>query len=198
MAEDVLKTAYPLCWPPGRPRTQYRQPSKFKVTSFTRVRDELLGQLALMQAKQVILSTNLKTRLDGLPLADQRRPNDPGVAVYFQHKGREVCFACDRWDKVEDNMQAVRHTIEALRGIARWGTGDMVDAAFAGFAALPAYAPPEPWRSVLGLGPGATLEQAEEAYRRLALQEHPDRGGQGERMARLNDAIERARKELGK
>jgi hypothetical protein len=48
-----------------------------------------------------------------------------------------MCFACDRWDSVADNVQAIRKTIEALRGIERWGTGDMVQRAFAGFVALP-------------------------------------------------------------
>lgn len=196
MAERELATSFPLYWPTGRPRTSFRQRSKFKVTSFARVRDELLHQLELMRAKKVVLSTNIELRRDGLPLAGQTRPRDPGVAVFFEYKERAVAFACDRWDRIEDNMQAIRHTIDALRGIARWGTGDMVDAAFAGFAALPAYIPPEPWRDVLGLSLLCTLAEAESAYRHLSLLHHPDRGGTEEQMSRLNGAIERARKDL--
>lgn len=185
-------SSYPLCWPPGRQRTKCRQSSRFKVPSFARVRDELLDELRRMSARNVILSTNLKQRLDGLPLANQRQPDDPGVAVYFKYKSKEVCFACDRWRSIEENMQAIRHTIEALRGIARWGTGDMVDAAFTGFEALPAKS--ESWQSVLGVGINATLEIAEEAYSRLAMIHHPDRGGSAEKMAKLNDAISEARR----
>jgi len=197
MAETVAATAFPLYWPTGRPRARFAQSSKFKVTSFSRVRDELLHQLKLMGAKKVILSTNIELRRDGLPLAGQRNPRDPGVAVYFEYKDRPVCFACDRWSKIEDNMQAIRHTIDALRGISRWGTGDMVDAAFAGFTALPAYVPPEPWRSVLELNEMAfSLADAEAAYMKLAKIHHPDRGGTTEAMQRLNEAIERARREL--
>lgn len=190
-------SAYPLTWPPGRPRTSYRTRSKFKVQSFARVRDELLNELALMKAKNVILSTNLKLRQDGLPLADQRQPNDPGVAVYFRYKGeRDVCFACDRWTKIEDNMQAVKHTINALRGITRWGTGDMVDAAFTGFEALPApRAPDPPWWFTLGIDRGATLAECEAAYKRKAMEHHPDRGGKHDEMVRVNNAIEAARRE---
>jgi hypothetical protein len=147
-------TRYPLCWPAGRPRTadhrrarakfhsQRREQSPYggplirrEGVSLATARDDLLAELT---RPAVILSTNLKLRQDGLPLAGQAQPTDPGVAVYFKYKNRDVCFACDRWSKIEDNLQAVRHTIEAFRGIRRWGTGDMVDAAFTGFAQLPA------------------------------------------------------------
>ena len=37
-------------------------------------------------------------------------------------------IACDKWDSIRDNLHAVAKTIEALRGIDRWGTGEMVDA----------------------------------------------------------------------
>src|SRR5262245_44424311 len=134
----MTTTRYPLYWPDGRLRTPRRSRSEFKVYSFAVVRDQLLNELKLMNARDVILSTNLMLRNDGLPLANQRQPADPGVAIYFTYKGKAVAFACDRWDKIEDNVQAIRHTINALRGIARWGTGDMVDAAFTGFLALPA------------------------------------------------------------
>lgn len=192
-------TKYPLTWPVGRPRTTSRQRSKFKVESFTRVRDELLNELKLMGARGVILSTNLRLRMDGLPLAGQPQPADPGVAVYFAYKGRDVAFACDRWTKIEDNMQAVRHTIEALRGIGRWGTGDMVQAAFAGFAALPEARATAlaRWWEVLGVKAHESTEAVTEAYRRLVLQHHPDRGGDPERMAQVNAAYDHFKRERG-
>ena len=189
----MATTAYPLSWPLGRPREKFRQRSNFKPGSFAQVRDGLLNELKLMRAQKVILSSNVTLRQDGLPYAGQAQPKDPGVAVYFHHKGREVCFACDRWAKVEENLQAIRHTINALRGIARWGTGDMVDAAFRGFEALPA--PRHDWRDTLELPATAKPEQAEEAYKRLALKHHPDRGGSDEIMGRLNEAIAQARAE---
>lgn len=194
------KESYPLCWPPGRPRTANPQRSRFKAHvshTLATVRNRLMNQLRQLGATDVVLSTNLRLRLDGWPLSGQAQPSDAGVAVYFRYKGRETCFACDQWRKVEENIRAIDLTIEALRGIARWGTGDMVDAAFSGFQALPAYTPPAPWRETLGLAAGCTLEQAEEAYRQLAGKHHPDRGGTHERMTAINDAIDRARKELG-
>lgn len=197
--------AYPLYWPEGRPRTEdwRRQQSKFNA-GFARARDEVQRQVGLLVGRYslreagLVISTNIALRRDGLPLAGQAQPRDPGVAVYFTYKKRQVCFACDRWRKIEDNMHAVALTIDALRGIDRWGTGDMVEAAFRGFTALP---PPgaaaRPWWRVLEfIERPSSIAVAEQAYRRLAGIHHPDRGGSQERMADLNAAIEAARSDL--
>lgn len=187
-----MTEAYPLYWPEGKPRTRSRSRSNFKV-SMALARDELFRELALLGGKNIIVSTNIKLRQDGLPYASNREPDDPGVAVYFEYKGNKVCFACDRWDLVKDNMQAVRHTINALRGIARWGTGDMVEAAFRGFTAI---APPQrrEWWDVLQVSKVTPLEEIEAKYRALARQYHPDSptGNMG-LMQELNEAIRLAR-----
>ncbi len=36
-----------------------------------------------------------------------------------------------------DNIQAIRKTIEAMRGLERWGVSDMLQRTFSGFKALP-------------------------------------------------------------
>jgi hypothetical protein len=193
--------AYPLYWPDGRPRTPSYQRSRSKFdTSFARARDELVRELKLLGARDVVLSTNIALRRDGLPLAGQRQPTDPGVAVYFTRPvrgggSRQLCFACDRWDKVEDNVWAVCKTIDALRGIARWGTGDMIEAAFTGFQALPPAG--RPWHAVLGVPPDASAFAIQTAYRDAALRCHPDRGGSTDAMAELNRAYDEARKAKG-
>jgi hypothetical protein len=134
----------------------------------------------------LIISSNLPLRRDGVPYANASQPTDRGVAVYFTYKKRPMCFACDRWRKIEDNMWAITKTIDALRGIERWGSGQMVEQAFTGFVALPA--PEQPWQ-VLGLDTSnPTREQIEEAHRRLAMKHHPDRGGDTNEMARINAA----------
>lgn len=186
-----MTEAFPLQWPGHQPRTKQRQRSQFN-TSFANARDVLMAELGRMGARLPVLSTNVELRRDGLPYASQKEPEDPGVAIYFEWKGRPMAFACDRWDRVKDNVQAVRKTIEALRGLDRWGTGEMVDAAFRGFEALP----PPNWRGDLGLETDATLEDADRAYRGLARSAHPDAGGSVEDMSRLNLAIDRARREL--
>jgi hypothetical protein len=202
--------AYPLTWPAGRPRTPEHQRtwSKFDTT-MARARDEVVRQIELMGGRyawmrketNLIISTNVKLRQDGIPLANQIRNIDSGVAVYFNYKKRAMCFACDRWAKVEDNMWAIAKTIDALRGIARWGTGDMMEAAFTGFTALPAPGADTAvgWRTVLGFTEGErpNVETVEHRYKRRAAEMHPDRpGGSHEAMLRLNEARDQAYREL--
>jgi hypothetical protein len=208
MAEETPATAFPLQWPSGRPRTEHwrREQAKFDVT-FARARDNIVAEIGRLAGRypdpQIVISTNIALRRDGLPLANQRQPDDPGVAVYFLYKKRAVAFACDRWVKIEHNMQAIAKTIEALRGIARWGTGDMLAAAFTGFTALPppGAAAPRPaahrhWREVFGTGV-RTRADVQDVYRRLAGAYHPDRGGDPTKMAELNRARDEALRELG-
>jgi hypothetical protein len=206
--------AYPLAWPAGRARTDpyRRERAKFDA-SFARARDNLVREVELLcgggsrhwigGSVHLVISTNIALRRDGLPLASQRQPDDPGVAVYFLYRKRQMSFACDRWQKIEHNMQAIAKTIEALRGIARWGTGDMLEAAFTGFTALPPPPAEGPlqqprlrhWRDVFGTAV-KTREQLQEVYRRLASAHHPDRGGDQAKMAELNDARRQALQEL--
>lgn len=199
--------AYPLCWPPTRKRVERynREQARFEMT-FARARDEIVRQVQLMIGKytrsDLIISTNIALRRDGLPLAAQRAPEDPGVAIYFTYKKRQMCFACDRWQKVEDNMQAIAKTIDALRGVARWGTGDMMEAAFTGFAALPAPGQTQVrgWREILGIGPEVAVTEAmiDEKYRRLASVHHPDKGGDTAKFQELGTARMQAREAIGK
>ncbi len=94
-------------WPSGWPQTAQRRSSHFD-TRFAQARDGLLEEIRRLGGTQTILSTNVELRRDGLPYANQRNPEDPGVAVYFQQDGRPRVITCDRWLKVEDNIQAVR------------------------------------------------------------------------------------------
>jgi hypothetical protein len=198
--DAVTADAYPLQWPERRKRTEswHRENAKFDVT-FARARDNIIGEVQRLCGRypdpSIVISTNIALRRDGLPLAGQRQPDDPGVAVYFTYKKRQMSFACDRWRKIEHNMQAIAKTIEALRGIARWGTGDMLEAAFTGFEALPAPGAKREWWEVLGVPRSSSREAVRQAYRTLASQHHPDRGGSHERMAELNAAQEAALQE---
>jgi curved DNA-binding protein CbpA len=69
----------------------------------------------------------------------------------------------------------------------------MMERAFTGFAQLPS----ADWRSILGVGLNVCLKEAEAAFGRLAIENHPDRGGDSASMAELSRAREDARRELG-
>lgn len=182
MREEAAE-AHPLAWPTGKPRLK-PQRSRFDV-SFAKARDELIHEIQLLGGRLPVLSTNIELRRDGLPYAGQKEPDDRGAAVYFTFKNQQFCFCCDRWDKVGDNIQAIRRTIAALRGIERWGTGDMVQQAFTGFVALPSQDNPY---DVLGVKPTATEEEIEASYRQKVKICHPDAGGDPEAFRRLTEA----------
>ena len=190
--------AYPLAWPEGRKRTRIRARAKF-VNTFDRARVALREEIRRLGGQYAILSTNIPLRQDGQPYANTRQPEDPGVAVYFTRKGKQMVFACDRWDRVVDNIIAIQKTIEALRGIERWGTGEMMEQAVNAFQALPPAAKgPRHWREVLNLpSQHASLTDVENQYRHLARVHHPDAGGNGDAMAELNHARDEARRALG-
>ena len=199
---------HPLSWPtgwkrvPASARTRARFHGTKRVSyasghSFNQKQEltvsaaigRLVGELRRMGVLDGdwLVSSNMRVRLDGLPYSDQRKPDDPGVAVYFKLAGKDLVLACDTWDRVADNIAAVAAHIEALRAIERYGVGS-IDQAFAGYAALPAKG--DTWRSALGFGPddAVTRDAIDVAFRARARQSHPDTGGSHEAMASLTSA----------
>lgn len=194
---STTNTAFPLCWPAGRKRTQRPTRSAFQ-TGAERAKNNLMREIRLLGGSSVILSTNVKLRHDGFPYANQKEPDDRGVAVYFKRYDKDMAFACDSWDKVGDNIHAIALTIESLRGIERWGGGDMMERAFTGFAALPSsVVVARDWREVLECPDARTLEEANEAYKRKRSEAHPDKKtGSHDAFLAINRAWAQAEAEL--
>ena len=208
-----MTEAYPLSWPQGFKRT----PSNRRLSAPFGKADRnngykrplttadglsrLIEQLNLMAAINYVISTNVELRNDGLPRSGRRDPDDPGVAVYFQFCGKAHCLPCDKWDTVADNLAAVAKHIDALRGMDRWGVGDL-EMAFAGFKTLPPPGGGVPvddaqrrnWWDILGVHQLATVDKVRESYRRLAKKHHPDAGGDPDKMAELNAAYQEGMK----
>lgn len=201
---------YPLSWPAGWKRTRNPGRSQFS-TGMDKATRGLMDEIRKLGGRLPIISSNAQYRNDGMPYARQARIDDTGVAVYFQRKGQPMVFACDSYWTLHENIHAIAKTIEALRGIERWGASDMMERAFTGFTALP---PPivagmkRHWRDVLdlwdGTDNGATghmgavcAADVQRAYRRLASQFHTDKpGGDHDKMAELNNARDEALKEI--
>lgn len=192
-----MAEAYPLHWPEGWPRTRTPARARFEVT-LAAARDGLVAQIQMMGGSYPVLSSNLELRRDGLPYAQQREPSDTGVAVYFMRKGKQMVFACDRWDLTKDNVRAIEKTIDAMRGIERWGASDMLERAFSAFVALPASPTKRSWREVLGFPPGSKPDRdgIDLAFRSKAKTAHPDAGGSDAAMAALNQARSDALREV--
>jgi hypothetical protein len=190
--------AYPLYWPEGWKRTPSynRTHSRFK-TGFAVSRDFLIAEVKRLGGIQVILSTNVRLRGDGLPYASEREPEDGGAAVYFTYKKNQMCFACDQYKTVKENLTAIGKTIEALRSMERWGASNMMERAFRGFAQLPDKTGRD-WWEILQVSRDASKAIIESNFRVLARVRHPDGGGSDQAMAELNRAREQALKECTK
>jgi len=196
----VSISAYPLQWPAGWKRTPSHQRRDATFTKYKkrlaifdgaeRVLDEL-GRLGVGR-NDLVLSTNVETRMDGLPRSDRGEPGDPGVAVYWREKdGAHKVMAIDHYSRVADNLAAIAATLEAMRAIERHGGAAILARAFTGFTALPAPGAPREWWEVLGVPRTCTREELKQAYRALASRFHPDKpGGSHEKMAELNAAQE--------
>lgn len=213
---EIPRTASPLAWPPGVPRAKARESARFhgmteqcseyrdaqgatkvnvwkrkRSLSVAESRDDVLVELQRLGAREpVVISTNPRVRPEGLPASNRIEPADPGAAVYFMLDGHETCIAIDRFDRVADNLRAVAKTIQAMRGIERWGGASLVTAAFTGFQGLPA--PGETsapsWWIVLGVPETASRDSIEAAGHALAKKHHPDKGGDATEFGRVVDA----------
>lgn len=196
-----MKQSFPLQWPEGWSRTpSYQRKAGPNQMPAGRVRQLLMNELKLLGATDVVLSTDISVRRDGLPYAGQAAPKDPGVVLYFTRKGQDISLPCDRWRTMEANLRAIGLTVEAMRGIERWGTEQMVDRTFTGYAELPATAtaiiPPRAWYDVLQVHPDADPGIIKAVWRRLIARYHPDNQvtGDAQSFAEVQAAYEESQR----
>lgn len=190
---------YPLAWPDNLPRSAKTRKSQFKTSlsgALNNVRKslEMFAKDTGVAVEEIVLSSNV----GGL---DEGQPDDPGVAAWFSWDGEQRCIAVDLYPKVESNLQAIHHILEARRTELRHGGLNIVRQTFRSFVALPSpnSARAMGWRQVLGFKASdkPSIEEVDKAYRRAAASAHPDKGGSTEAMARVNQARAEAREELG-
>lgn len=208
-----VKEAYPLQWPVGHTRSHdWRIRSLFKQTPDKAqrfLRDEiqrLVGDEDYEVSPrcyrkrpvdpELVVSTNLRIRADGGVYSQDmdKTIQDPGVAIYFKYKGKEVSLCCDKYRTVWENIYALACSIEATRKIERYGVSDFIERAFAGFAALPP-ARGDQWWIVLGfMTPPINFDIARKYYLDLSKVHHPDRNGDPAIFVSIGRAYEEAKK----
>lgn len=179
-----MSKAYPLQWPKGWPvtATYSRGTPKFKTTLPAALAN-LETQIRLMGGSDLVLSSNYTLGASN--------PEEPGVVAYFKWNKLDMAIPCDRWLRIEANVQAIALTVEAMRGMERWGAKHMITAMFSGFKALPASTSGINPREVLGLVGVAelTADIITQAYKQRAKVAHPDvPGGSAEKWAQLREA----------
>lgn len=202
-------SASPLTWPEGWKRAKNKTHSNFRTKrgagygfdniSISKAVNFVLDELFRMGVSEshVIISTDLKLKQDGLPYSSQKMPDDVGAAVWWKEKGIQRVIALDKYNRIADNIYAIGKTIEAMRGIERWGGGEILERTFTGFNALPGpdHVVARSWRDVLDYY-GNDLKEAEAAYRKARAEKHPDRGGDSAAFHEVTQAWEQAQAEL--
>lgn len=192
----MAASAYPLSWPHGFPRAKGREPGQFKTS--------LVGALKNVEDSLRRFAADSGKKIEGLVISSNvtlgaQNPQDTGVAVWFSWDGLQVCIPVDRYTRVEANLQAIHHIIEARRTELRHGTLALVRATFTGFKALPSPQGND-WRSVLKLEAGErNRDVVKTAYMRLRAATHPDRTGSNDHTEfnRVELAWSQAQQELG-
>jgi len=187
----VTPTAYPLAWPDGWPRTTAtgRQRWPHPVTLSVALK-ELDSEMRMLGVRSIVLSSNCSLGMENAP--------DPGVVAYGFYEQQQIAVPCDRWGTVAANVRAIAKTINAMRGMERWGAKHMIKAMFQGFTAIRGPGP-KPWREILGFPTESrpSVDIVREKHRDLARRYHSDVvGGSDAMMAEINAARDAAMREL--
>jgi len=190
---------YPVAWPEGVERTKRPISGPFKTTLHKAVQnvDDALRRFASdsgIALKWAVVTSNKE------PLSN-RQPDDKAVAAWFEWDGDQRCIAVDRYDKIEHNVQAIYHIIEARRTELRHGGLSIIRQTFKGFTGLALPSPENtdpPWREVLEFGEGRINgSKVRQRYRELAALHHPDNGGNRDTFEQIVRARDAALASLG-
>lgn len=208
----ALKFTHPLQWPQGYPRTQQWEKSVNKTFKNGMPIKEALTFLYDELQELGVAKATLYTDYENIekPNSIRRIGSDNGATLHMELNGHQYRLACDRWAPIEQNIYALHLALRNLRSIVLWGVGN-VENVFGGYCAAAQNAihasshaagqgqtsggndsGMEDWRLLLGLGPTATLDDAQAVYRRRAksLADKPDE------LMRLNLAMDEATKAL--
>lgn len=213
MSERVTLTWRPLTqWPAGRPRTpaHQREGAKFKAagrlvtdttggqrwesgdrTPLSRTLEDLDRELWHIGARDVVVQVDVASeaelRRDGMP-THRARVNTPAVVLTFRRRDIAHVFACDRFERWQDNLRGIALGLEGLRRLERYGIVQAGEQ-YRGWQALPASTTPtlstEQAAAVLARyarwsSPSELLVNrhiARTVYRAAAAAVHPDRDG---------------------
>jgi hypothetical protein len=182
-----LPGPFPLSWPSdwNRTKSSSRRNSRYHI-SFVGARNDLLQELRRYGVSNAVITSNLMARADGLPYANQREPEDPGIAVWWYDRLAQTMrvMPCDTWHTTRENLRAIGKAVEALRILKTCGAGQIQQRAEQVFdvKSLPGSDSKHPWwfdRLKLEHWP-PTREDIRKAFRRRSAETHPDKGGDNE------------------
>jgi hypothetical protein len=159
------------------------------------VEDELTR---MSQVSSATLSCDAMNVNSTLPT--QYLSKNPGACLSINLATSRPQLCCDLWQSLAHNIYALHLALRYYRQLSEWGIGPLsllmgglTEAANTKESALPSGSSLTDWQVTLGLGPTATLEDANTLYRIRAKnigESDP------EKLQRLNLAIQQARQIL--
>lgn len=182
-----------LNWPQGRKRTASPKRAKFSrdLTNAGATAD-LIREVKSLRARDLVVEVDNRINLDGTSYSRVDR-SDKGVVVRFTlPDGRKIAMCCDAWDNQAHNIRAIAYTLEAKRDIGRWGCATE-EQEYAGYAALPASSSVSvlpPLHETLGIASDAAPDLYKAAWKVWVVNNHPDKGGNSDRFARVKSQYE--------
>lgn len=202
----TLEPAFPLAWPAGYSRTLagLRRESAFRVTP-AQAFDDLIAEANRFGSNVRVSMNAPRRKSDDKPYADalDDAVDDPGVVLYLTREGKRLCFPCDSYRTMRENIRGITIAVEAFRALERHGVKQLLSRAMESFVSLP---PPSaaqaalrapgarPWPEVLGVPSTATNDAINAAYRaRARARELHDLGDQAQ-LQELNVARDEAMK----
>lgn len=183
------------------PFTAERRWSPFKA-SWSDTTDLLDRELFHLGARDVVLQLALREsdiRQDGLPRANARAPEHPGVAIAFGSRYGALWYQTDVFTDWKANLRAIALGLEALRKVDRYGITKRGEQ-YAGWKALASSSDAGPSTAqeaaevirTMGGGTAAEILRDRQQYRasyiRAARAAHPDTGGTTADFQRLQAA----------
>jgi hypothetical protein len=202
----MLQIKTPLEWPESvapTERLMRTMSDKFpqdmtEHSAVVYLEDEINGMMGVDSATLSADALNINSSLP-----TQYLSNNTGACLKLNIRGHAYFLACDKWQKLAHNLYVLHLALRHLKQIEAWGLGDM-QRLMAGFSrqfGAQAQASggetdgegADSWQAILGLGPTATLEDANTIYRHRAMKIGES---DPEALQRLNLAIQQAREAL--
>lgn len=175
-------------------------------------------ELGYLDGRNIVIQADFREgdlRLDGMPRADARQPNHPGVRLAFDSVHGPLTYATDAYEKLysgpslkgwQANVRAIALALEALRAVDRYGVTRRGEQ-YTGWKQLEAgrgdaasHMTSDEARKVLAQAAGGDTDFGGSPmplgalHRRARALAHPDRHG-GDRTAW--DRVEQAARVLG-
>jgi hypothetical protein len=107
-------------------------------------------ELSQLGAKELVIEADFREsdiRLDGMPRANARQPEFPGVRIAFESKHGPLVYQTDTCTYWQHNVRSIALGLEALRAVDRYGITSRAEQ-YTGFKAIDS-------------GPGITTEDAQ-------------------------------------